>query len=365
MMKIVQLIYSLSSGGAERFVVDLSNELAMQGNEVYLIIYRNDNDSEFYKHILSDKVILINLNVKAGLRISAFTKTISTIRKIQPDVVHCHLNVIPYIFLLALISKKTKYFHTLHNLAHKTSGHKFQKSLNKYFYKKMLIKPITISNACDKSYQDFYELYNSSVVENGRATVIADENYSDIENEVKKYTNSANTLIFIHVARFDTQKNQGLLVNVFNRLEEEGVDFILLIIGGGYTSPAGITLQKRACKSIKFLGEKKNINNYYLLSDAFCLSSIYEGLPISLLEALAAGCTPICTPAGGIPDVISDGINGYLSKDMDELSYYSAIKRYIDNPESIKKEVLSDFYNKNYSIANCASRHISLYNLKI
>ncbi|HZY24804.1 MAG TPA: glycosyl transferase, partial [Bacteroidales bacterium] len=70
-MKIIQLVYSLGPGGAERFVVDLSNELALQGNDVTLCVLRDDKlgNSGFYKRDLSEKINYINLRIPEGLRL--------------------------------------------------------------------------------------------------------------------------------------------------------------------------------------------------------------------------------------------------------------------------------------------------------
>lgn len=62
--------------------------------------------------------------------------------------------------------------------------------------------------------------------------------------------------------------------------------------------------------------------------DAMCLPSIWEGLPVTLLEALSVGCVPICSNVGGIPDVVESGINGFLSSSSSEEDYYEAMLEY-------------------------------------
>ena len=131
------------------------------------------------------------------------------------------------------------------------------------------------------------------------------------------------------------------------------------MIGSGYDSLEGKVIQASACDKIHFLGEKDNVNDYMMCSDAFCLSSQYEGLPISLLEAFSYGLTPICTPVGGIPDVITDGVNGYLSCGMDVKDYVNAIKRFMDNPMECDKQV--SFYKDNYSMDVCAKEYEKLF----
>jgi glycosyltransferase involved in cell wall biosynthesis len=164
------------------------------------------------------------------------------------------------------------------------------------------------------------------------------------------------------VARFGWEKNQDLLVSAFNKIEAEGVGFLLLVIGNAYDQPGEAEmLRRRACSSIKFLGEKNNVGDYLFLSDAFCLSSRYEGLPISLLEALAAGCIPICTAVGGIPDVVSEGVTGYLAYGDGVESYCDAIRRYICNPDQIRRVDLQKHFIEHYSIRKCVTSYELIY----
>jgi glycosyltransferase involved in cell wall biosynthesis len=361
-MKIVQLIYSLSSGGAERFVVDLSNELARRGHEVHLVIFRNGDGSEFYRPLVDGSVHFHNLRMREGFGPIKLFKLIKFLASLRPDVIHAHLNVIPYIFPLAVFTKKIKFVHTLHSVAAYASGVRLQKWINRFFYQKYLIQPIAISQACGDSYEEFYGLARPEVVNNGRSELTPTSDFPMVEAEVAGYLNREKKPVFIHVGRFASEKNQDLLVSAFNKIEAEGVGFLLLVIGRGFDQPGGAEeLRERACSSIKFLGKRSNVEDYLFLSDAFCLSSRYEGLPISLLEALAAGCVPICTAVGGIPDVVSEGVTGYLSHGDGVESYCDAIRRYIRNPDYIRREDLQKYYTEHYSIETCAAAYESIY----
>ena len=74
-------------------------------------------------------------------------------------------------------------------------------------------------------------------------------------------------------------------------------------------------------------------------ADAMCLPSIWEGLPVTLLESLSVGCIPICSPVGGIVDVVTHGYNGLLSKDSSEEQYYKVLKEYMDMSDERHKEI--------------------------
>lgn len=360
-MKIVQLIYSLSSGGAERFVVSLANQLIDSGHEVILCMLLDDEVEKyvFNKKYLSSSVKFVSLKFSGGFSLRKMLKVEKFIKKEAPDVVHCHLNVIPYIFRLALKEKSIKFIHTIHNIAEKASGIKLQKYINRIFYKKGLIIPVAISQKCKESFLKYNALNDVYLVDNGCIPTSPSVLFNAVKEEVKKMKQNNETKVFIHVARCHLQKNQKLLIGTFNELSRRGLNIILIVIGAGFDSDEGKKLKECACKNIYFLGEKQNVNDYLLCSDAFCLSSIYEGLPISLLEAMSCGLVPICTPVGGIPDVIEDGKSGYLSKDMSLEAYINAVIRYLDSP--IEKKNIIDVFNAKYSIKECTKKYLQIY----
>lgn len=166
--------------------------------------------------------------------------------------------------------------------------------------------------------------------------------------------------VFIHVARFHKQKNQKLLIDAFNTINERGVDFTLLVLGSGFDSLEAEDLIKGACEKIHFIGLRSNVGDYLACADAFCLTSLYEGLPISLLESMAMNVVPICTPVGGGVDVVEEGKSGFLSDDLSVESYVSAVLRFIsDTGKHIR---LDEIYKKKYSMESCASQYIEYYN---
>lgn len=359
----MQIIYSLSSGGAEKFVVDLSNELAERGHDVVLCILRDDSgDFIFNKQFLNSNVRFHSMKFDKGFSLSRYQQVKKYIMTENPDVVHCHLNVIPYIYEIALLNKEIRFVHTLHNVAPNTGGVGIQYYFNRFFYKHNLIYPICISKLCLKSFKSYYNLNNSTFIDNGRSVVSISPKFRSVSDEVDSYKISKTTPVFIHIARFSPQKNQQLLVDSFNKLDSEMIDFTLLIIGNGYDCKEGRRLQYTACDKIHFLGEKDNVIDYMNCSDAFCLTSFYEGLPISLLEALSCGVTPICTPVGGIPDVIKDNVYGYLSVGQNIDEYCNAIKRFLKQPLSSKQ--LIDYFYANYSMGICAKKYEDIYKLK-
>lgn len=359
-MKILQLIYSLSSGGAEKFVVNLSNELVAMGHEVCVCILRKANEiNTFNRQFLDDRIFFAALEIPEGFSLRKVRKVEEFLDGFNPDVVHCHLNVIPYVFRYSLMHRGVRFVYTLHSVAQYASGATCQKPFNRFFFRNGFIQPVTISGLCDESYHSYYGMDNAVQIDNGAPSISPSDEYQKVRREVSVLCRGERLPVFIHVARFHHLKNQSLLVDAFNELDSDGYDFRLLIIGNGYTSDDGLLLQKRACRKIVFLGEKTNVGDYLLCSDVFCLSSRYEGLPISLLEAMSCGLIPVCTAVGGIPDVIKDGVNGYLDRGMSVKSYCDVLRKCLERP--IPADVVKASYNRNFSMETCAKKYIEIY----
>lgn len=362
-MKILHFIYSLSSGGAERLVVDLCNELSKNGDEIYLCTLRDDNinNNGFYKKEISTRVNYINLKLPNGFRFSNFRIIYEVIKKVQPNVVHSHQNLINYIFPIVIIAPQIHYFYTIHTDAFREVSNKLEYLIRRFFFKNKLVIPISISEKTSKSYIEFYKLPQIVEIVNGRQLPSKSIFFNEVVNEIAKYRIN-NNLIFVHIGRCNEVKNQEMLIKVFNKLSKENVKYKLLIIGAGFESELGIKLRELANENIIFLGEKYNVYDYLMNADAFCLSSKNEGMPITLIESLACGCISICTPVGGICDTIINGKNGYISRTISEEEYYYSIREFINKRHSIERRCLIEFYNNNFSIHKCASMHYKLYN---
>ncbi len=359
-LKIVQVIYSLTQGGAEKFVVDLSNKLS-ENHEVYIITLRGSS-SDLFKYQLNDSVNYINFPIDDGFQLKDIYRLNKFIDKIEPDIIHTHLQVVFYFLIRKIFHKQNIIFHTIHNDASFDGNIKYQFLVRRFFYKRNLIIPITISNESRTSYEKYYKLNNSELIYNGCLKPTRTANFNKAKNQIESLKCNSNDLVFVHLSRFhESQKQHSVLIKAFNKIRSDFKNIILLIIGRDYETEEAMFLKEIAKEGIYFLGEKNNVGDYLYLSDVFCLSSRFEGLPISLLEAISCGCIPICTPVGGIKDIIQQDKNGYISSDISEESYYQEIKKYLMDPNKIKRSDLIKYFSENYSINKCSSHHENVY----
>ena len=361
-MKILQVISSLGSGGAERFVVDLSNELS-KDNEVYILTWNKSGNNDFYRSQISERVHQIALDKGQSLwaKICLVFTVIRIIRTLKPDTVHAHCKGFPFIIVPSLIYRKTRYFYTVHNLAPYDTKPGISTSIRKIFLN-INIHAVTISKICSVSFLDYYGYKDYAVIENGCRELHTTNALPEVKQEIDGYKISPNTKVCVNVARITKEKNHLMLVQVFNDLIDEGNDVILLMFGYTKGNP---TLTKQIENSIKYpdriklMGTRTNIPDYLHEADYFCMPSLWEGLPISMLEAGMSGVYPIATPVGGIPDVIKNEHWGLLAKDTSK----EAFKRQVEKglKMNIDRRQLATLYDSNYSMRNCAKRYLEIY----
>lgn len=358
-MRILEVIQSLGSGGAERLVVDLCNEM-VKTQDVYLLILKEAE--HFYLPQVSPCVHVIQAHIPIGKNIKQFYTSYKIIKDLNPDVVHFHSHA-RYTILLAniVLHNHIKFFMTIHSDVKDSYSKGFsglQVLLSGFLGRTRFI---TISPTNYRQFKDFYPRFPQVMIKNGRWFPKDKEISKEIKEEVSAYKTDENTLVFIHVARCAEVKNQMLLIESFNRIIDEGNNATLLILGSGFDSTRGMMITSLACPRIHFLGIKENVYDYLLLSDFFLLSSLVEGMPMSIIEALLAGIPVISTPVCGAVDAVEDGYNGLISTDFSVESYSEAIRKGICNHDELKSNALKQSSDSTWGIKHCTEQYLSWF----
>lgn len=360
-MKILEIIPQLSQGGAERFVVDLCNELSMRHN-VTLVVLHNIDRTGFFLQEINTRVKLISMNKRKGFDLGLFFKLRSLIKKENPDIVHTHLRAIVYSLLAYLVPSHTKYIHTVHNDAAKEAGDGISRLCRKFAFKTKRVIPVTISEESKKSFMDFYGI-TPPMIYNGRPAYKESTDLQKAKQELDSLKANSDVPIIVNIARICPQKNQLVLVKAVEELNRRGKCIELVIIG---RTDDPYSKELRAFKSthVHLLGTRNNPRDYMKVADAFCLSSLYEGMPITLIECFSVGTIPICTPVGGIKNVIEDGINGILSTGVSQREMEESLMRFIAMPNEEKEMMrLNSFalFSK-YDMTTCSYKYEDFMN---
>lgn len=351
-MKIVELIYSIGTGGAERFVVDMCNRLAENENDevVLLTVWNNDKaDNMLFLPFLSDKVRFENLGQPMGFSMKILLEVYRFLKRERADVVHCH-SILMLLYLPALLLKG-RYYHTLHSTAEYCLKFRWLKGINRFLYRRR-VQPVTITDECSHGYRNLYGLKNDAVIENGRK---GQQRAGEMPEDMKKGTDG---YTFVHVANCLPMKNQERLFRVFSRMQDEGVAFDLFCFGADYDEYQERFEENR---QIHVLGLRSDVSPYLSFADFMVLSSDFEGMPVSIIEGLSLGVVPISTPAGGVVDMIRDGENGYLADGFDDEQLYNKVMQAIREHGKIERSTLQEEFERKYSIGECVGKYYRLY----
>lgn len=320
-MRLVLLAYLHGFGGAEKQIVMLANAMADRGHDVTLISISADNNC--YK--LNEGVDYLSLpdRCKGILRIgSRYIDIWKTLRCIKPDI------TVNYWFQSAYMTammKKSVTGKVVYSERGDPGDREYSGVLG-------LIRRLTLpridafvfqSNAA-KGYFDKRVQARSVVIPN--PVLINAEPCSESETRRKS---------IVTIGRLHPQKNQRLLIDAFAMVAKGMPDYSLEIYGDG-------DLKEELQQRIRDLGlsnraflKGTSTHIHKLIRDAslFVLSSNYEGLPNTLLEAMALGIPVISTDykPGGVSEIIEHGRNGWIAKRGDAESLAALIAHAIEN----------------------------------
>jgi glycosyltransferase involved in cell wall biosynthesis len=142
-----------------------------------------------------------------------------------------------------------------------------------------------------------------------------------------------------NVARLTPQKAQRYLVEAAARIAPTHPDVRFVIVGDGELRDEIVDLVRAHDLSDRFIitGPRTDIPRILAASDVFVLSSLWEGMPLSLLEAMSACCPAVATDVGGVSEVLKDSVTGLLVPPADVDALTRAITDCLDNPRAARK----------------------------
>lgn len=363
-MKILHLLTSINTGGAEKFCVDICNTQAnISEHEIYLCVLDKLGNQPLVKNIATN-VTLISLDKEGGYSLKVIYKIYKTLRKLNPDVIHLNGRALIYASLPILI-KRIPSVYTVHTFANKEYN-KYLRKFVRLLFNKMpsLFIPVAIGRSVSESVRKTYGNMFDRYIYNGSSSLGTTVTLDSVKEEISLLKYNSDTLVFVSIGRIAPEKNTLLLIKAFNKLLREGKNICLYIIG--YDSTKSQTYMAECQElseyheKIKFVGQKENVADYLYCSDALCLTSNYEGLGIAALEAFSMGVPVLSTPSGGPEDIIISGVNGLVSQKISVGSFVETVHKFIDQPIRNKEEIIN-IYENHYTMEVCAKQYLQLY----
>ena len=307
MKKVIIMCSSFAIGGAENMVAQLISGLDKKAFNITVIVSNPRLDNHIQKLVETSGVNIIygsTTEKKSKInRLKTLIKIHKALKQEKPDIIHTNLSIalyaIPYV-----VFHRVKFIHTVHNIPEKDSN----RLMRIIFSLLVKLKKIRFSSISFEIQRRIIQVYH---VDPKDAPVIVNPVHCEAYNHDIKQKDGV--IRFITVGRLAKQKNQAFLIDAFSQIHQEYPNTTLSIVGDGELKAE---LERKIIKAhlghaVNLLGTQSDMPSVYATHDIFVLSSDYEGLPLTILEAEASGLPIISTNVGGVSDIVTDK-NGIL-----------------------------------------------------
>lgn len=312
-MKILHVLNGLGGGGAEAFAINTVYALEENNVEIDFLI-RSDINNIYMDEVINrnSKVFIAPSFPRNFICNYLYMKKFFESKNFNYDVIHIHANALVYMLPLRLsIKKDVKVILHSHNTQSKSKLSLLIHKLNK----KNLDETRIISLACSDDagkwmFNKEYEVVNNGI--NLKKFVYNNEKRQDLR---EKLNVSDMDVVIGNVGRLTNQKNHFFLIDIFKKILATNNNYKLLLVGNGEleNSIKEYIDDERLNNNIIMTGAITDVQDMYQVMDVFVLTSLYEGLPVALIEAQAAGLDSVVSieAVGSEADLI--GKMHYLS----------------------------------------------------
>jgi glycosyltransferase involved in cell wall biosynthesis len=312
-IKILHIIKSLGRGGAEMLLPEtlrLHNKNEFEFHCIYFLPWKDQMVEAIREQGGVVLCIPANNNIQLMLRTKAVAKYV---RENKIDVIHAHL---PWAGVLARIVGKITKVPVLYTEHNKQERYHLATRFMNLSTMPWLSRVIAVSKDVEESIVKHKAELSVPVqtILNGVNTSRFSPGYPGSEDIKNHFDIPANALVIGTVAVFRFQKRLDLWMEIAKKILEQNPETHFIIVGDG---PLRDQLHLKCTqlgmeRNIHFAGLQTEVRPYFAAFDIYMMSSIFEGLPIALLEAMSSGCTALCTDAGGIKEVIRHEVDGLI-----------------------------------------------------
>lgn len=369
-IKVCIIVTKLELGGAQKVAIDLCQKLDRTKFETFMICGLGgilDDETSHKIKIYFVKDLIRELNPIKDLK--AFIEIYKILKKEKPDIVHTHSSKAGILGrFTAFVSGSKNIIHTIHGFPFNDTQSFFKRNLYIYLEKicakisKILI-PVSTENIKKGLRHNIGNQTQYRYIRLG----IDIESFKNFKNtSLKQELNLKDTdIVVTTIGPFKPQKNLTDFINVANIIVNQNNNYKFIITGDGdEREKLENLIEKYNIKNnIYLLGWRRDISNILNSSDFFVMTSLWEGLPISTIEAMSCGLVPIVNDVDGQKEIIKDNENGFLIKPYDVKATANKIlflagNQEIKNEMSLKaKQTIDETFSIDYMI----KQHENIY----
>ena len=376
-VRILFVLHNVGHGGSERLVHRIIHGLGPSRLDFAVVGLASDGATA--DAMRREGVRLHALGHTGGMNLGLALKLRKLIRQERPDLINTH-HLAPLLYArLASWSlvRRPPLIHTVHVLpeVHREHGSMSRKAVALYH---LLLKQanhvVCVSQAERERLRKVPGLPPSGVTAVPNGIDIGAYRPMPPSAELRSELGiPAGVSIITNVGAFRAQKNQTGLVEAFRRIVARRQDVVLLLVGGPVADGSALRDAEQAVAShglanhVRFLGARPDVPQILALTDIYVQPSLYEGLPLSVLEAMAMQRAVVATDVGGNNELVRDGRTGLLVPPGDPQAICDAVLRLLDNPSLRASLGLAarDLVSKGYSESCMIDRYEMLYRILV
>jgi len=308
-IRVLEVVASLRRAGAERVAVSLACGLDRGCFETEVVSLFDAFPEGFEPALDAASIRAHHLGKRPGLDVRMFPRLARIMQSFRPAIVHTHSYVLRYALPARLSSGGGPVVHTVHNLASREAGR-----VGTWIHRIAMRAGVDSVAVSEQVARSFVELY-------GRPPAIVIPNGIDLSRfqpggQSWKLANgfADGDRLIVSVARLDPQKNPLGFIDAFARALATEPQWRLLLVGdGSLRQEAEARAESLGLGArVHFLGVRPDIDALLPECDLFALASNWEGMPIAVVEAMAAGLPVAATAVGGVPELVGHGATGLL-----------------------------------------------------
>ena len=322
-IRVLHVVETMEVGGMERMIATLCRAADSERFEMQVLVTRRRG--ALGEALAAEGIHVGCAGVKGtGTDYFALRRLLPHIRGFRPDVVHTHAtHALVYGGIAAAVCRVPRLVHTEHGRVFPDKPHLM---MAERWLSRALVTYVTVSESLADAVNRFERVPRNriTVIPNG-VSDLSPVDGAKVRALREAFVEGRQGPVIGAVARLVWEKGLNFLLGAWAKQQQKrsGERFGTLVIAGD--GPERENLERLAAnlgitESVRFLGTVTDIGSFYRVLDGFVLSSVSEGLPMAILEAMAAGLPIIATRVGAIPEALGEGTAGVLVNPSDEIA---------------------------------------------
>ncbi|MGA3086092.1 MAG: glycosyltransferase [Thermodesulfobacteriota bacterium] len=346
-MNILQIITLSGLGGAQSMVIHLANEFSKQGHEICVV---SSPGGRMWDSLDTNIIKKECQYFKREIDVVSDLKAIFMLRKVcnhfKPDIIHLHSSKAGAWGRIALGKYKARIIYTIHGFDTILKANRILLPVEKILARRAkYIIPVCDYDCCSLNREG---IYNTHTIKNA----IPDLNDNTFEIDPFNEARRNRKKVVLSIARLSSQKKFAMFLEVASLMKKEAVMFYWI---GNQISVNSLP------SNVRCLGEIPSASKLIKFADIFVLFSNYEGLPISVIEALSSSVPVVASAVGGITEILK-GDNGIAVKNLADEAV-SAIQYFLldEDVMAYAKKAARLSYQQEFTIDKMLQSYMNIY----